>query len=81
MVMKFRDVPWDACLGRSQQHAAVCQPGDVLKNVRMLNGLGRVLAPRERGVTSHEHAGDGSWIEVSGTKTPDNDRSGIPDVA
>ena len=61
--MKFGDMSGDSSLRSSQQDAAICQSGDVLKYVSVLDGLGRVLAPGEWGMTGHQHSGNSNRIE------------------
>jgi hypothetical protein len=67
--------------GAPKQHAAEGEPGDVLEDVGVLDGLGGVFAPCKRGVAGHQHPGDGNRIEFTRAKAANNDRAGVADVA
>jgi len=57
-------IPRDAGFGRSEQHAAEGEAGDVLKEVGVLDGFRGGSAPGEGGMAGDQNAGNGDGIKV-----------------
>ena len=79
-VVVFGNVHRNPGIGRTEEGAAEGETGNVLEDVRMLDGIGWGFAPGEGGMASDKNAGDGEGVQVFRLETPDNDRAGIAHV-
>ena len=67
-VVVFGDVRWNSGFGRSQQHAAEGEAGNVLQNIGVLDGVSSGFAPGKRRMAGNQNAGDGEGVEISARK-------------
>src|SRR5580698_3047888 len=88
LVMVFGNVQRDCEIGRTgeagfgaEQDAAEGEPGDVFKDVGVLDGFSGSFAPGERGVAGDEDTGDGDGVKGFQMEAADDDGAGVAHVA
>src|SRR5271157_2548092 len=79
-VVVFGNVHGESGTGRSQEHAAEGEAGDVFEDVGVLDSLGGGFAPGEGSVAGDQYAGDGDGVEVVAAEKADDDGAGRADI-
>ena len=79
-VVVFANVRWQSGSGRSQEHAAEGETGDVLKYTGVLHGFRNGLAPGKRSMAGHQNSRNRERVEFLFAKAAHDDCACVPHV-